>query len=357
MLQQKRFTALLSKLSMPLVLSGLALAISGNVQATQIPEAVNFTHKDWDLVCDNTLTCRAAGYSSDDTDPAATVLITREAGVATPIANRVMLADYDGETAQNNPGTPLLLIDKISQGPLSTVDGDSWKMNDTQFSAFKQALLRDNTISFKDNINEYLFSGAGSSAVFLKMDDVQGRLDTPDALIKKGNASEANIKPAVAVPVIVKAPVVDTDSRDMTAEEVALIKPQILALKGSTADCDEELLAETWQIASLNSEKSLVTVPCWRAAYNSGDVYYVIRNDMSIPPLVVTDSATDYEDGLLSFAIKGRGLGDCWSYQQWVWDGQQFVASSSGNTGRCRLIRAGGAWDLPQRVTHTVPQE
>ncbi|MCS3432260.1 DUF1176 domain-containing protein [Klebsiella sp. BIGb0407] len=354
MTQRKHVTALFSRLSTQLVLSGLALAISGSVQATQIPEAVNFTHKDWDLVCDNTLTCRAAGYSSDDIDPAATVLITREAGVATPVTNKVMLADYDGETAQNTPGIPLLLINKISQGPLLTLDGDSWKMSEAQFSAFKQALQRDSTISFIDNINEYIFSGAGSSAVLLKMDDVQGRIGTPDALIKKGTASEASIKPPVAVPIIVKAPVMDTDSRDMTAEEIALIKPQILELKSSTTDCDEELLAETWQIARLNNEQSLVTVPCWRAAYNSGDVYYVIRNDMSIPPEVVTDSATDYEDGLLSFAMKGRGLGDCWNYQQWVWDGQKFVASSSGNTGRCRLIRAGGAWDMPQLVTRSI---
>lgn len=333
---------------------GLALVISQNTLATQIAEAVNFSHKDWDLTCDNTLTCRAAGYSSDATDPAATVLITREAGIATPVTNEVMLADYDGEAEQKNPGTPILLLDKKSQGPLSAVDDDSWEMSDAQFSAFKQALQRDTAISFKDNTNEYLFSGAGSSAVLLKMDDVQGRIGTPDALIKKGTASEASIKPAIEVPVIVKAPVTDTQSRDMTAEETALIKSRILELKSTATDCDEELLAETWQIASLDSEQSLVTVPCWRAAYNSGDMYFVIRNDMSVPPELVTDSATDYQDGQLSFSMKGRGLGDCWSYQQWVWDGKQFIASSSGNTGRCRLIRAGGSWNIPELVTRIV---
>ena len=357
MTQRYRILTQLSQCGSTLAMLGVAFALSGNVQAAQIAEAINFTHKDWDLTCDNTLTCRAAGYSSDETDPAATVLITREAGRATPVTNKVMLADYDGEVAQNNPGTPALLINNISQGPLLAVDGDSWKMSETQFSAFKQALQRDTSISFKDNTNEYLFSGAGSSAVLLKMDDVQGRIGTPDALIKKGTASEENIKPAIAVPVIVKAPVIDADSRDMTAQETAFIKPRILELKGSTTDCDEELLAETWRIASLNSEQSLVTVPCWRAAYNSGDAYYVIRNDMSTPPELVTNSATDYSDGLLAFSMKGRGLGDCWSYQQWIWDGQQFIASSSGNTGRCRLIRAGGAWNIPELVTHIESRE
>lgn len=354
MTQWHRIPARFKHSGTSLALLGLGLMLSQTVLATQRPEAVNFTHKDWDLTCDNTLTCRAVGYSSDETDPAATVLITREAGASTPVTNEVMLADYDGETAEKTPGVPLLLIDKKSQGPLLAVDGDSWRMSATQFAAFQQALQRDSRISFKDNVHEYIFSGAGSSAVLLKMDDVQGRLGTTGALIKKGTASEEGVTAPVPLPIIVKAPVVDTDSRDMTPEETALIKPKILALKGTATDCDEELLAEVWQIAGLTPEKSLVTVPCWRGAYNSGDMYYVIRNDMSVSPELVTESATDYEDGLLSFSMKGRGLGDCWSYQQWVWDGKQFAASSLGTTGRCRLIRAGGSWDLPQLVTKTV---
>lgn len=355
MTQRNRIPALFSQYSVKLALLGLALVISEGVQATQIAEAVNFTHKDWDLTCDNTLTCRAAGYSSDDIDPAATVLITREAGPSTPVINAVMLADYNSETAdQHTLGIPRLLIDNKSQGPLSTVNGDSWNMSEAQFTAFKQALQHDSSISFKDDANVYIFSGAGSSAVLLKMDDVQGRIGTPGALIKKGTASEADVKAPIAVPIIVKAPVIDVQGRDMTPEETALIKPPVLKLMGTDTNCDAELLDETWQIAGLNSELSLVTVPCWRAAYNSGDMYFVIHNDMNSPAQIVTDSGSDYEDGLLSFSMKGRGLGDCWSYEQWVWDGKQFISSSSGNTGRCRLIRAGGAWDLPERVSKIV---
>ena len=29
-------------------------------------EGVSFSHKDWELACDNTLTCRAAGYSAEE---------------------------------------------------------------------------------------------------------------------------------------------------------------------------------------------------------------------------------------------------------------------------------------------------
>jgi len=279
-------------------------------------------------------------------------LITREAGASTPVTNEVMLADYDSESDdQHALGTPQLLIANKSLGPLLAVKGDSWRMSESQFTAFKQALQHDSAISFKDDAHEYIFSGAGSSAVLLKMDDVQGRIGTTGALIKKGPDSEAGVKQPVAIPVMIKAPVLDAEGRDMTPQETALIKPRILALKGAATDCDEELLDENWQIARLNNEQSLLTVPCWRAAYNSGDMYFVINNDMNTPPVMVTESGTDYEDGILSFSMKGRGLGDCWSYEQWVWDGKEFVASSSGNTGRCRLIRAGGSWDIPQLVS------
>ncbi len=29
-------------------------------------EGVSFAHKEWELACDNTLTCRAAGYSAEE---------------------------------------------------------------------------------------------------------------------------------------------------------------------------------------------------------------------------------------------------------------------------------------------------
>lgn len=335
-------------------IAGLAFVISLGICAAPAPDSVSFSYKDWDLICDNTLTCRAAGYSSSDTDPAATVLLTRKAGPSTAIVNRVMLADYDGDIASKSPGTPILYIDDKSLGRLLTVDGDAWQMSEPQFTAFKLALRRDSKISFKDKVQEYIFSGAGSSAVLLKMDDVQGRPGTPGAVFKKGSSSETNVKMPVAIPVIVKAPVRDKQSRDMTPEEMARIKPTLLGLASQANDCREERINGTWQIANLNENQSLVIVPCWMGAYNFGDVYYVISNDMTTSPERVTDSATSYEDGVVYFSMKDRGLGDCWSNEEWVWDGKRFDLSAATTTGRCRLIRAGGAWDLPTRVTKVV---
>ncbi len=349
-----------SKTPSRFVLAGLALAFSQATFAATAPESVSFSHKDWDLICDNTLTCRAAGYSTDDTDPAATVLLTRLAGQSTPVINRVMLADYDGEAAAKNPGIPQLLIDNRSQGELTPADGDSWEMNAKQYAAFMQALRRDSHISFQDNIADFLFSGAGSSAVLLKMDDVQGRIDTPSAIIKKGNKPESGVKQPVPVPVIVKAAVRDKESREMTAQEAATIKPaliKLLATGDEEQGCDEEQLKNAWRIAALNEKQSLVSASCWFGAYQGANVYFVISNDMAEQPVMVSDSANYYSNGELSSSMKGRGLGDCWSREESVWDGQRFVQSNVSDTGRCRMIRAGGSWDLPTVVTRVVGQK
>ena len=47
----------------------------------------------------------------------------------------------------------------------------------------------------------------------------------------------------------------------------------------------------------------------------------LINNNMQSAPVLVSTSATDYDNGMISSSMKGRGLGDCWSYEASVWDG------------------------------------
>ena len=53
---------------------------------------VSFSHKDWEVVCDNTLTCRAAGYSAEE-GSGGSVLLTRQAGAGTAVSGELMLAE------------------------------------------------------------------------------------------------------------------------------------------------------------------------------------------------------------------------------------------------------------------------
>ena len=47
---------------------------------------------------------------------------------------------------------------------------------------------------------------------------------------------------------------------------------------------------------------------------------------------------------------KGRGLGDCWSADEWAWDGHAFVHTRQATTGMCKYVVLGGAWDFPTIV-------
>jgi hypothetical protein len=73
--------------------------------------------------------------------------------------------------------------------------------------------------------------------------------------------------------------------------------------------------------------------------------------------VLVTDSASDYSDGLISLGQRGRGIGDCWASAEWVWDGKAFTQSSESTTGMCRYVRAGGTWDLPSFVAQVKEPE
>ncbi|WP_440867410.1 DUF1176 domain-containing protein [Symbiopectobacterium purcellii] len=82
-----------------------------------------FSHKRWDLTCDNTLTCRAEGYSPGNERYNVAVLLTRDAGAGTPVDNQVMLTYLlDNEGALPYRGTPQLLIDGHALGSLQVAD-------------------------------------------------------------------------------------------------------------------------------------------------------------------------------------------------------------------------------------------
>jgi hypothetical protein len=326
----------------------LALSTAWAVAA----DGSSFSHKDWDLVCDNTLTCRAAGYSPEGTEQAASVLLMRKAGPGTPLDNRVRLAESeDGQSADD---APQLMVANQSFGMLQPADDGAWLMNGRQLDAFMAALHSGSAIGFRDARGTYPLSGAGSSAVLLKMDDLQGRVGTRGALIRPGTRDESGVRQPNSAAVVAKAPVVDKESRAMTTAEIAQIKPKLISRIEASGDCDDEWMGEHWYFARLDDRYGLAGASCWRGAYNSGDIWFVIDNESHEPVQLVTTGATSYQQGTLDLYQKGRGLGDCMRFASWTWNGQRFVASSDGDTGRCMMIRPGGAWMLPTLVTRQV---
>jgi hypothetical protein len=318
---------------------------------TDLP-SLSFSHKDWELACDNTRTCRAAGYHPEGDEPNATVLLTRKAGPGQPITIQLQLAEDERHPR------PAQVAMSIAQRPVGTVRLDpksaTGTLSQAQVQALLPALLKDELVAWSASGTTWTISTAGANAVLLKMDEFQGRLDTPGALVRKGYKSEGNVLPAVEPPAITRGPI-RHDKRLVTLTAVQA-RDLIAALHKTTRDGSCELLhantdeAGELAVRHLTKDKLLVSHACWRAAYNSGDGYWVVNALPPYAPTLVTTSATDYDDGVISSTQKGRGIGDCLGTATWTWNGHTFVPTSEATTGMCRQF-PGGAWELPTHVT------
>jgi hypothetical protein len=350
------FTKSRTALTLFLLCAGLAAAGE---------QGVSFSHKDWEVVCDNTRTCRMAGYSTEEDifHGGGSVLITRAAGPNTPLEGKVTLADYDEDEKYKPPRVLTLWIGGKSKGKLKLREKDlAYPLTQAQTRALLAAARSDGVVEFKGEPKSFTLSGQGVSAAMLKMDEVQGRIGTPGALIRKGKKSEESVLPSLPVPVIRAARVRDTPSRALTRPEVAALKPLLLQSKRPDNECfyfDTSELEDTDELtlSPLDKRHVLISTPCWSGAYNAGDAYWVMDSALKGIPKFVTRMAYSCANGMLHGDFKGRGPGDCWHGARWVWNGREFRQSAKWDTGMCRGIHAGGTWHLPRFVTKIINED
>ena len=324
--------------------------------AKSAAQAVVFTHKDWELACDNTRTCRAVGYHRDgDRDNPLALLLERQAGVATVTTAKLMLGYYGDNETPPMPASLDVLVNGRSLGTMAVVKNSGIaELNATQTAAVLLALPKVADVQFVAGKNRWKLSGDGATAVLLKMDEVQGRVGTATALVKKGNASDDGVLSSLPVP-IVRMGVMDA-SKPVDKRLAATIKPLLNPAKDSDcADLAKTDDAKPLQIWRVNAAKLMVSARCWSAAYNFGYGYWLVNDKPPYQPQLITDSGSDYSNGIISANHKGRGLGDCWSSNEWVWNGIDFTHSSESTTGMCKLVAPGGAWSLPTVVSHVIP--
>lgn len=335
------------------IITGLmALSVTQYAGAAKVNMPEKYSDHDWDLICDNTLTCRAAGYSAEDVSPAASVLLTRPAGPGTPVTNRVILEE---ENAKPLPVKPVLMIDSHTLGELQVSPRDDgaiesiWQMDTEQFSAFTDALRHHKSVVFHTREQDYPFSPLGAVAVLQKMDEIQGRNGTPSALILSGTESESGVKAALPLPVVTRVTARENALRDMTAEEAARYREEFLPYISGNSRCQTEEVSKQWRwrMAQLGDNHTLISADCWRSYYDAGEVMLVVRNDKSAPPEQITDSGSWYEEGEIGVVLKGSQNGDCQSTEQYVWNGSTFVLRDRNESGRCLNIRLKGPWSLP----------
>lgn len=325
---------------------------------TAEPEPVTFQHQDWELACDNTRTCRAAGYQDESNSPPVSVLLTRKAGAGSTTTAQVTLGDdWEESVLSGLPErfTLRLSIDGRAQGGIPMRRNDAVAdLKPAQTTALLKALLHHTRIEFSAGEVTWTLSDRGATAVLLKMDEAQGRIATSGALVRRGARAESGVLPPLPVPKISAAalhPPLPADERFLDRHGEDLRK----ALEQSTGEEDCVDLHEgddpqPLEIVRLTKTKLLVSTRCWLAAYNAGSGYWIIEDRPPFRPVLVTTDANVFDAGTLAAEHKGRGLGDCWSSTSWTWNGTSFVRSGEHSTGQCKGF-PGGAWSLPTFVS------
>lgn len=308
---------------------------------------VAFTHNDWELACDNTLTCRAAGYQTDsgESQPVS-MLITRAAGLNTALDIQLQVGDDDGVKG------PLRF--KVGKAALSDLDAGTASFNEGQIRAVLPELLKSDEATVTANGGKkWTLSLAGLNAVLLKMDEAQGRLGTPGALVRKGAKPESSVLPPVPIPVLnVVKPPKARPGDDMLA---ARIFPS-LDLNDALAQCNnqDKVSAKSIEVHRLNDRKVLLSLGCGVGAYNYATLLWLANDKPPYAPVSLeANGEFDDKDASVTSSMKGRGIGDCWSTETWHFNGKDFVSTGATGDGMCRGF-AGGAWTLPRYVSRVV---
>ena len=326
--------------------------------ATSI-KAIGENYQDWDLVCDNTGTCRMAGYQEKGDDPVS-ILFTRAAGENATVEGKLTIlpfgeADRDVQVGQDIE----IWLNGKSLGKVKHISDDAPdKLTEEQTKALLSRLKKESEIRLAYGKTTLKVSDKGAAAAMLKMDEFQQRLNTPSALIRQGQEKHAVLAPQPAP----KIEVVSVNNRKTT--ELKRGEKQynnVLALLRKAHDgcVDEDLESQYITIYPLTHNKVLAEALCFKGAYQSTNYYAVLDDKLSKVEQVLADQYNEagYDEkqgyAFVRGTYKARGIGDCWSGDDAVWNGKIFIRTSEWTTGSCKGF-TGGAWQLPTFVSDII---
>ncbi|MCR1805415.1 DUF1176 domain-containing protein [Stenotrophomonas geniculata] len=301
----------------PLLRALLALALTPTAHAaTPEPRAgVQFQHNDWSLACDNTRTCRAAGYSPEQPGNLLSLMLERAGGPSTKVLARLRNGE-DGESA-TPAGALRLRLNGKDLGPVrDTGDGDKVLLQQAQTDALVAALPRQARIEIIDGKGKaWPISDRGAAAVLLKMDEAQGRLGTPGALVRRGDKPEASVPAALPVPVIMRGTLMAPRASDAALAKAPGLRKALIASLPKQDECGRlsEGGPDEIEIQRLDAQHVLASTSCFVGAYNMSNAYWVVRDNSPYQATFVTNLAEDFDrdDATLRGRYRGRGVGDC----------------------------------------------
>ncbi|MDO5090756.1 MAG: DUF1176 domain-containing protein [Cardiobacteriaceae bacterium] len=328
---------------------------------------------DWQYICDNTGTCRIAGYQEKDNLQAISLLFTREAGLDAPTTAEIALLP-ENEVAI--PEKVTLEIGGKVQGELA-IDKESGRgtLDEAAIKAVIEA-LRDHgdkaEIRVRGGDLQWQLSAKGAGAMWFGAESFQKRIGTPSSWMSPGDRTEGLLE-AVAKPVIKTAPVsqeaarvvkpgegdydrlrallAETERKARAADDVACERFDAEGVKAMQNP--DELL--DIQVYKLDEQHKLLSAMCGSGAYNTLEVFAWTDAQMGkvIDGLRVFTGGEGYREGRIYEFSAARGASDCAFYASHVWTGETFVRAFAAETGLCSNF-PGGAWELPIWVSEVV---
>ena len=322
--------------------------------ATSIKGIGNY--QDWDLVCDNTGTCRMAGYQDESSDPVS-ILFTRAAGENAAVEGKLTIlpfgeADRDVQVGQDIE----IWLNGKSLGTVKHIsDENPDKLTEAQTKALLSGLKKESEIRLTYGKTTLKVSDKGAAAAMLKMDEFQQRLNTPSALICKGQEKHAVLAPQPAP----KIEVVSVNNRKTT--ELKRGEKQydnVLALLRKANSCDDEdITSQDITLYPLTQNKVLAEALCVRGAYQSTNYYAVLDDKLSKVEQVLEDqyNFAYYDEKLNALIVEGSykssGLAESWYGYEAAWNGKTFITTAEHTSGSSKGF-IGGAWGgLPTFVS------
>ncbi len=319
--------------------------------------AQSFEDKDWQVVCDNTRTCRAAGYQRDGDANAVSVLFTRATGPNAFVTGELQLGDM-GQGGPTPPGLKLIIAGKPAGTIALERQHKHAQLSGGVVEALLKALSSTAPVAFSSGKTTWRLSGDGATSVLLKMDDLQGRVGTASAITRKGTLGSDNVLLPVATPTVqaVRIAGASQPGDDALADRIiSRIQhaDDCPALDDTDTAKDPANAPKVWH---LDANRVLLRAACWRTGNNSSDGYWVAIVRPPYDAKRMTAFGRDF-DGVatLSAQHKDRDLGDCVADETWTWNGYGFELTSSATGGLCRKVSVGGAWKLPTLVTQVIP--
>ena len=325
--------------------------------ATSIKGIGNY--QDWDLVCDNTGTCRMAGYQDESSDPVS-ILFTRAAGENAAVEGKFTIlpfgeADRDVQVGQDIE----IWLNGKSLGKVKHISDDAPdKLTEEQTKALLSGLKKESEIRLTYGKTTLKVSDKGAAAAMLKMDEYQQRLNTPSALIRQGQEKHAVLAPKVE-PKIDAVSVKNRKTTELKLGEKQYDNVLALLRKAHDGCVDEDLESQDITIYPLTHNKVLAEALCFKGAYQGTNYYAVLDDKLSKVEQVLAEQYNEagYDEkqgyAFVRGSYKGRALGDCLAGQDAVWNGKIFIRTSEWTTGSCKGL-PGGTWQLPIFVSNVI---